>query len=233
MENVRQLKTYVENNSTLNLDELSNEIIEWKNNLIVYRFALEEINTKLKILNEEYQFIHNHNPIEHIKSRFKDPVGIMKKLSRKGLDITVDNAKKHIHDIAGVRITCSFLSDIYDVYDVIEKQDDITVVNVKDYIKNPKPNGYKSLHIIVKIPVFLSTGMEEVFVEIQIRTIAMDFWASLEHKIYYKFDQEVPEHLLTELKEAADSAHELDIKMKKIKDRMDIFHSVGENQTLI
>lgn len=232
MDSLTHIKKYAENND-FDLAEISSEINEWKNNLIIYRFALEEINTKLKILNEEFQFIHNHNPIEHIKSRIKDPRGIMIKLQRKGLDITVDNAKKHIHDIAGVRITCSFISDIYDIYQLLEKQDDITVIKVKDYIKNPKPNGYKSLHLIIRTPVYLSTGMEEVFVEIQIRTIAMDFWASLEHKIYYKFDKGVPTHLLDELKEAADAAHELDIKMKKIKDRVDIYQTVGHDQTLI
>lgn len=229
---INQIKTYaLEKN--VDLDELSNELLEWKNNLIIYRFALEEINTKLKILNEEFQFIHNHNPIEHIKSRIKDPRGIMVKLQRKGLDLTIENAKLHIHDIAGARITCSFISDIYDLYEVLKKQSDIKIISEKDYIKNPKPNGYKSLHLIVKIPVYLSTGMEEVSVEIQIRTIAMDFWASLEHKIYYKFDKGVPEHLLFELKEAADSAHELDIKMKKIKDRVDIYQHVGKEQPLI
>ncbi|WP_445669007.1 GTP pyrophosphokinase [Niallia sp. FSL K6-0212] len=219
--------------NNFNLHELSNELNEWKNSLIIYNFALDEINTKLKILNEEFQFIHNHNPIEHIKSRIKDPKGIMQKLHRKGHAITMENAKKYIHDIAGVRITCSFISDIYEIYNIIEKQADIKVLQVKDYIKNPKPNGYKSLHLIISIPVFLSTGMQEVFVEIQIRTIAMDFWASLEHKIYYKFDKDVPAHLLNELKEAADAAHELDVKMKRIKDGVDIVHKVGKNQLFI
>ncbi|MEK5053525.1 GTP pyrophosphokinase family protein [Niallia sp. FSL K6-0212] len=232
MESVKQLKTYMEDNN-FNLHELSNELNEWKNSLIIYNFALDEINTKLKILNEEFQFIHNHNPIEHIKSRIKDPKGIMQKLHRKGHAITMENAKKYIHDIAGVRITCSFISDIYEIYNIIEKQADIKVLQVKDYIKNPKPNGYKSLHLIISIPVFLSTGMQEVFVEIQIRTIAMDFWASLEHKIYYKFDKDVPAHLLNELKEAADAAHELDVKMKRIKDGVDIVHKVGKNQLFI
>jgi putative GTP pyrophosphokinase len=219
--------------NNFNLHELSNELNEWKNSLIIYNFALDEINTKLKILNEEFQFIHNHNPIEHIKSRIKDPKGIMQKLHRKGHAITIENAKKYIHDIAGVRITCSFISDIYEIYNIIEKQADIKVMQVKDYIKNPKPNGYKSLHLIISIPVFLSTGVQEVFVEIQIRTIAMDFWASLEHKIYYKFDKDVPAHLLNELKEAADAAHELDVKMKRIKDGVDIVHTVGKNQLFI
>ncbi|MEK4650305.1 GTP pyrophosphokinase family protein [Bacillus circulans] len=219
--------------NNFNLHELSNELNEWKNSLIIYNFALDEINTKLKILNEEFQFIHNHNPIEHIKSRIKDPKGIMQKLHRKGHAITIENAKKYIHDIAGVRITCSFISDIYEIYNIIEKQADIKVMQVKDYIKNPKPNGYKSLHLIISIPVFLSTGVQEVVVEIQIRTIAMDFWASLEHKIYYKFDKDVPAHLLNELKEAADAAHELDVKMKRIKDGVDIVHTVGKNQLFI
>jgi len=232
MESLNQIKSYAAENN-FDFDELSNELIGWKNGLIIYRFALEEMNTKLKILNEEFQFIHNHNPIEHIKSRIKDPKGIMLKLQRKGLEINIDNAKKHIHDVAGVRITCSFISDIYDIYHMLKGQSDIKIMKVKDYIKNPKKNGYKSLHLIIKIPVFLSNRVEEVSVEVQIRTIAMDFWASLEHKIYYKFDEGVPEHLLAELKEAADAAHELDLKMKRIKDRVDIYQNVGKDNPLI
>ncbi|WP_338451159.1 GTP pyrophosphokinase family protein [Niallia oryzisoli] len=202
---------------------LQSNLLEWKEHLFVYKFALEEINTKLKILNEEYQYIHNHNPIEHMKSRIKSPASIAKKLQRKGLEITVGNAIEQIHDIAGVRITCSFISDIYTMFDAICRQDDIEVIRVKDYIKKPKANGYKSLHLIVKIPVFLSNDVKKVKVEIQIRTIAMDFWASLEHKIYYKFEKEIPEELQLELKKAADAAHFLDEKMKKIRDDVDLF----------
>ncbi len=199
---------------------------EWKNNLLMYKFALDEINTKLKIISEDYQFIHNHNPIEHMKSRIKTPKSIAKKLRRKGLDLTIENVIEHIHDIAGVRITCSFISDIYRLVDVISNQDDITVLKIKDYIKNPKPNGYKSLHLLVTVPVFLTTKTVNVKVEIQIRTIAMDFWASLEHKIYYKFEKDVPKHLLDQLKEAADVANRLDIKMERLKDEMEIYKAL-------
>ncbi|MGM9928469.1 MAG: GTP pyrophosphokinase family protein [Bacillus sp. (in: firmicutes)] len=188
--------------------------------MIKYKFALEEVNTKLKILNEEFQLIHDHNPIEHIKSRLKKPESTFEKLIRKGFEPTFENAERYIKDIAGVRVTCSFITDIYKVYDIIQKQDDIEVVEVKDYIANPKENGYESLHLLVKIPVFLSDCVEKVLVEIQIRTIAMDFWASLEHKIYYKFDKDVPSSLTAELKEAAEMVHYLDYKMKDIKEKI-------------
>ncbi len=204
-------------------EDLQTNLVEWKDRLFIYKFALEEINTKLNILNEEYQFIHNHNPIEHIKSRIKSPGSMVKKLQRKGLDVTIDNAIEYLHDIAGVRITCSFISDIYTMYEAISRQDDIEVIKVKDYIENPKSNGYKSLHMIVTVPVFLSNHVEKVKVEIQIRTIAMDFWASLEHKIYYKFDKEIPDELRLQLKKAADVAHFLDEKMKSIRDEVDLY----------
>jgi putative GTP pyrophosphokinase len=202
-------------------EDLQSNLLQWKDQLFIYKFALDEINTKLKILNEEYQFIHNHNPIEHMKSRIKSPSSIVKKLQRKGLDVTIENVIEHIHDIAGVRITCSFISDIYTMVEAISRQDDIEVIKVKDYIENPKANGYKSFHLIVKIPVFLSNQVKKVKVEIQIRTIAMDFWASLEHKIYYKFDKEIPDELRLELKKAAEAAHFLDKKMKSIRDEVD------------
>ena len=198
-------------------------IEEWKNFLFIYKFALDEINTKLTILNDEFQFVHQHNPIEHVKSRIKSPESIMAKLQRKGLEVTTDNVHENINDIAGVRVTCSFTNDIYRIYDMIKNQDDIRLIDVKDYVKNPKPNGYKSLHLIVEIPVFLSKGPEHVRVEIQIRTIAMDFWASLEHKIYYKFEGEIPGNLSNELKEAADIVHYLDAKMMRIKDEVNEF----------
>jgi putative GTP pyrophosphokinase len=209
--------------SLIEMEDLHANLIEWKDKLFIYKFALEEINTKLNILNGEFQFIHNHNPIEHMKSRIKSPGGIVKKLQRKGLAVTVENAQEYIHDIAGVRITCSFNSDIYTLYEAICRQDDIEVVRVKDYIKNPKPNGYRSLHLIVTVPVFLSNGTEKVQVEIQIRTIAMDFWASLEHKIYYKFEKEIPDELQMELKKAAEAAHFLDEKMKAINDEVELY----------
>jgi putative GTP pyrophosphokinase len=214
--------------------EFQERIEEWKNFLFIYKFALDEINTKLTILNDEFQFVHQHNPIEHVKSRIKSPESIMAKLERKGLEVTTENVKQHINDIAGVRVTCSFTNDIYRIYDMIERQDDIRLIDVKDYVKNPKTNGYKSLHLIVEIPVFLSKGPELVRVEIQLRTIAMDFWASLEHKIYYKFEGEIPDNLSNELKEAAEIVHYLDAKMMRIKDEVNEFkeHEIEEKKLL-
>lgn len=196
------------------------DVVEWNNLILIYRFALREVNTKLNILNEEFQFIHSHNPIEHIKSRVKSTDSIIAKLKRKGHEVTFENAKKYIHDIAGIRIICSFTSDIYTIYELIEKQSDVKIIEIKDYIKKPKPNGYQSLHLIVEIPVFLSDRTIPVKVEIQIRTIAMDFWASLEHKIFYKFNKFVPEGITDQLKECADVITHLDYKMLDIKNKM-------------
>ncbi|WP_407271008.1 GTP pyrophosphokinase family protein [Radiobacillus sp. PE A8.2] len=215
------------------MNKMNTVLNEWKDFLIVYKFALDEINTKLKILNENFQFVNGHNPIEHVKSRLKTPESIIDKLNRKGYEVTTANAKKFVKDIAGIRITCSFVSDIYRIYNMLEQQDDITVVKKKDYLKNPKANGYQSLHLIIEIPVFLTDRREPVLVEVQIRTIAMDFWASLEHKIYYKFNQNVPNRLLSELKNAADQVTYLDKKMESIKDEMDNVKSSYENQNVI
>ena len=204
------------------------EINEWKNFLIGYRFALNEMNTKLTILNEEFELIHNYNPIEHIKSRLKSPKSIMRKMKFKGLEMTQENVEANIRDIAGIRITCSFTKDIYAIVDALRKQDDIRIVEVKDYIQNPKPNGYRSLHIITEIPVFFSNHKRWMKVEIQIRTIAMDFWASLEHKIYYKFDKEVPNHILEEIKQSAEMIAELDQKMESINEEVNLLKNQAE-----
>ncbi|MFB5267675.1 GTP pyrophosphokinase family protein [Paenibacillus enshidis] len=184
--------------------------------LMMYKFALDEIETKVEILKEEFQSLHDYSPIEHTKSRLKSPESIMKKIYRKNSGLSLHDIKKNIKDIAGLRITCSFISDIYRVKSMLENQDDLTILEIKDYIRYPKPNGYKSLHMLVEVPVFMSDRQERVCVEIQIRTIAMDFWASLEHKIFYKYNQSVPEHLLQELKDAADAADELDRKMERL-----------------
>lgn len=196
---------------------------EWSSFMMKYKFALDEMNTKLTILNEEFQILHDHNPIEHIKSRIKKPQSIKSKLLRKGLEPSFETIEENLFDIAGIRVTCSFISDIYKIFELIKNQDDVEILKVKDYIANPKPNGYKSLHLIVTVPVFLTDRTENVPVEIQIRTIAMDFWASLEHKIYYKFQNEVPSKLTSELKAAAEMVHFLDCKMKDIKDEMDLY----------
>lgn len=214
-ENIEQLKT------------IKNDL---KRFMMGYKFAIDEVNTKLNILKEEFQYIHEYNPIEHISSRVKSPESILKKLKRKNCELSLDSIKENIKDIAGIRITCSFISDVYKVSEMIKNQKDITVIECKDYIKNAKPNGYQSLHLIIKIPVFMTDRVEHTYVEIQIRTIAMDFWASLEHKIYYKFNKEIPERLTTELKEAAMSAMELDKKMERLHEEVKMIKST-ENST--
>ncbi len=185
----------------------------WKSLMFLYDSALKEVNTKIEILNSEFIHLHNHTPIEHIKSRLKKPESIVKKLKRNNYEITIDNMVDKLSDIAGIRVICSYMHDIYLIADMIAKQKDVTVLYVKDYIKQPKANGYKSYHMVVTVPIYLSSGMVETKVEIQIRTIAMDFWASLEHKIYYKFEGKAPDVLQQELKICADTVDILDAKM--------------------
>jgi len=184
--------------------------------LLPYRFGLAEVSTKIDILRDEFAYLHDYNPIEHVSSRVKTPDSLVEKVSRKGVDPDFDSIRANITDIAGIRITTSFTADAYRLFDLLTAQRDISVRRVKDYIAHPKPNGYKSLHAILEVPVFLSTGTLSVPVEVQFRTIAMDFWASLEHKIYYKFASQVPSDLLGELKDAADSAAQLDARMERL-----------------
>ncbi|PWW36624.1 putative GTP pyrophosphokinase [Paenibacillus pabuli] len=184
--------------------------------MMIYKFALDQMETKIEVLKEEFQSLHDYSPIEHTKSRLKSPESIMNKMFRKNHELTFESIKKNIKDIAGVRITCSFISDIYRIKDMLCNQSDLRVLEVKDYIQNPKPNGYQSLHLLVEVPVYMSNGEERACVEIQIRTIAMDFWASLEHKIFYKYNKDVPERLTKELKSAADSANALDQQMERL-----------------
>ena len=197
----------------MNIPNSFNQVDQWKSVMFLYDSALKEINTKIEILNNEFVHIYNYNPIEHIKSRLKTPDSIVKKLKRYGFEVTIDNMVEKLSDIAGIRIICSFTSDIYQIAEMITKQSDVTVLYVKDYIKNPKPNGYKSYHMVVTIPIYLTDGPVDTKVEIQIRTIDMDFWASLEHKIYYKFEGNAPAYLQQELKACADVVNMLDVKM--------------------
>lgn len=179
-------------------------------------FAVEEILTKVSILRKEFVQFHHYNPIEHVNSRVKSPESTLKKLIRLGVDPTPSGIRENVKDIAGVRITCSFIADTYRVLEALTSQDDVRVLTIKDYIKNPKPNGYKSLHALIEIPVFLSTGPVPVTVEVQVRTIAMDFWASLEHKIYYKYQGSVPPHLVERLTTAARVSEQLDQQMEQL-----------------
>lgn len=189
------------------------QLDQWKSIMFLYDSALKEINTKIEILNGEFVHIYGHTPIEHIKSRLKTPESIVKKLKRDGQEVTIENMVDKLSDIAGIRIICSFTQDIYQIADMIARQKDVSVLYVKDYIKQPKPNGYKSYHMVVTIPIYLAGGSVETKVEIQIRTVAMDFWASLEHKIYYKFEGNAPDSLQAELKACADMVDMLDAKM--------------------
>ena len=158
-------------------------IDSWNSVILTYNAALKQMETKIEILNDEFMHVHQYNPIEYVKTRIKTPESIVKKLKRYGYETSIQNMVKYCNDIAGVRVVCSFTSDIYRLADIIGRQNDITVISVKDYMKKPKASGYKSYHMIVSLPVFLSDRQVDVKVEIQIRTIAMDFWASLEHKI--------------------------------------------------
>jgi putative GTP pyrophosphokinase len=189
---------------------------EFQRFLAEYQFGLREVETKLGILREEFQLLHDYNPIEHVSSRVKSPDSLIDKVVRKGVPPTFDDIREQITDIAGIRVTTSFTKDAYRLFDLLTAQDDITLRDVKDYIARPKENGYKSLHAIVEVPVFLSSGRVDVIVEVQFRTIAMDFWASLEHKIYYKYDGAVPDGLLAELKDAAGTAADLDARMERL-----------------
>ena len=186
--------------------------------MFLYDSALKKLNTKIEILNNEFVNRYDHNPIEHIKSRLKTADSIVKKLKKDGCEVTIDNMMNHLSDIAGIRIICSFTSDIYQIAEMIAAQGDVTVIHVKDYIKNPKESGYKSYHMLVSVPIFLSDSVVDTKVEIQIRTIAMDFWASLEHKIYYKFEGDAPEYISRDLRECAEMVSTLDEKMLSLNE---------------
>jgi putative GTP pyrophosphokinase len=193
--------------------EYNSDIQTWNEVILTYSAALKQVNTKLEILNDEFQLVHQYNPIEHIKSRLKTAESIVKKLKKYGRESSIENMVTYVNDIAGIRIICSFTDDIYQIAEMIAKQSDIKVIEVKDYIMNPKPSGYMSYHMLVSIPVYLSDKIVETKVEIQIRTVAMDFWASLEHKINYKFEGNVPEDIRTELVACAQMVSILDNRM--------------------
>ncbi len=190
----------------------------------LYQSATREISTKLEILDDEFQVIHKRNPIHHMQSRIKSIKSIFEKLNRKDFEISIESAKANLHDIAGIRVVCYYIEDIYMIARMLTQQDDITLVRETDYIKNPKANGYRSLHLVVKVPVFFSEGKEIVPVEIQIRTIAMDFWASLEHQLRYKTIDAIPPQVAKELLECADTIADTDLKMQGIYKSIEQFN---------
>lgn len=208
-----------------------NQVETWNELTLIYKSAIREINTKLEILNDEFQQVHKYNPIEHIKTRLKSPESIVKKLKKYGQESTIENMVAYINDIAGIRIICSFTSDIYRIAEMLSNQSDVKVKEIKDYIKNPKPSGYKSYHMLVTIPIFLSDRTVETIVEIQIRTVAMDFWASLEHKINYKFEGNVPDYIRSELVECASMVSMLDDRMLSLNDKVRKIESESKKDT--
>ena len=208
------------------------ELQEWRYLFVIHKFGLEEIVTKLNILNEEYDFLHASNPIEHIQTRIKNPKKTVEKLIRQGYPVSAQSAREHLYDLGGIRVVCSFVEDVYELYDKLARQADLEIIEVKDYIKYPKDNGYRSLHLLVQVPVFLTDKTEYVVIEVQIRTIAMDFWASLEHKLYYKQGKEVPRQVLIGLNQCADLAALLDEKMQDIRDKMKPYLSEEERAVL-
>ncbi len=194
---------------------------EFTHMMMMYNGAIREMKTKLQVLNDELSMTRNRNPIEFIETRIKSPDSIATKLKKKGVALTVDNVKEHLNDVAGVRVICAFLDDIYQVAQMLEEQDDVEIIKTKDYIKKPKKNGYRSLHLIATVPVFFSNGKENVRVEIQIRTIAMDFWASLEHSVKYKRNVRDAEDIVYELRACADVINRTDVHMQSIRDKIE------------
>lgn len=212
------------------LEEVFNEdMINWSKGILqeynklmaYYRCAIMEIETKFNVLNEEFSLRHDRNPINGIKSRLKHMDSIKGKLERKGLPFDLNTIEENIHDVAGVRVVCSFVDDVYLLADALLKQDDITLIEKKDYIANPKPNGYRSLHLIVSVPIFLEHEKRVMQVEIQLRTIAMDFWASLEHQLRYKKDFDFTEDMAKELLDCAELSAKLDGRMDLLRERVE------------
>ena len=204
------------------IKELKEEYLEpFMHLMMQYECAMLEVQTKLEVLNKELALVNSRNPFESIKARLKSPESIYGKMQRKGIPFSIENIEKNLTDIAGIRVICSFPEDIYKLVECLLKQDDIILIEMKDYIKNPKPNGYRSLHLILDIPIFLTGEKKHMRVEVQFRTIAMDFWASLEHKMKYKKDVENAESISEELKYCADLICQLDKRMQQIRNRID------------
>lgn len=205
----------------------------WETLIFLYNSALKEVGTKLEILNDEFVHIHRYNPIEYIKSRIKSPESICKKLKRNGRDTSLENMVQYINDIAGIRIVCSFTSDIYRMAEMIGKQNDLTVISVKDYIKHPKESGYKSYHMLVSVPIFLSDRVVDTKVEIQIRTIAMDFWASLEHQLKYKKQVPDQKEIVDQLTKCATQIAEVDATMYELRKRIELAEDEPTEEDLL
>lgn len=190
---------------------------QFRLSMLYYRCAMKEVETKLEVLNEEFSLRYDRNPISSVQSRLKEGISIYEKLRRKGLPVTIESMEENISDIAGIRVICPFIEDVYDLERALMEQDDISLICRKDYIENPKPNGYRSLHLIISVPIFLSHAKRSVKVEVQIRSVAMDCWASLEHQLRYKKNFVSNEHSEAELKYCAELSAELDRRMEKLR----------------
>jgi putative GTP pyrophosphokinase len=197
-------------------EELEESFEKIKEMFTLYTCAIREVNTKLENLNQELEFTKERNPIQHIDHRIKNPRSIIEKIKRHQLELSVENVWNEISDVAGIRVVCSYIDDIYAIAEMLTRQDDIVLVRKKDYIKNPKESGYRSLHLIIETPVFLSEKKHYVKVEVQIRTIAMDFWASLEHQLRYKADVDIPDTIREKLRNSADQIYRTDLEMQDI-----------------
>lgn len=207
---------------------MTDQIQDFQELMMKYECAMYEIKTKLDVLNKELSLRNNRNPFESIKTRIKAPISLFEKMQRKGLPFTVDNIKNNINDVAGIRVICSFIDDIYMLANCLKEQDDVRLIEIKDYIDNPKPSGYRSLHLILEIPIFLTHDKEYMTVEVQFRTIAMDFWASLEHKMKYKKDIPDAEMITEDLCFSADMINQIDRRMQQIRERIDASNEVSD-----
>lgn len=197
-----------------------NQAIQFRELMMMYNCAIREVRTKLEVLNDELSIRNSRNPIEFIESRIKRPLSIADKLKRYGEPVNVESIERSLNDVAGIRVICPFIDDIYSVADMLLSQDDITLIKKKDYIENPKPNGYRSLHLILEVPVFFSNQKKPMRVEVQIRTIAMDFWSSVDHQLKYKHDVPNADELSAQLKECADIISQTDMRMLAIKNQL-------------
>lgn len=228
--NMDNLQKQLLNNAILPEDpqEILGSAEQLQHVLMKYSCAIREITTKLEVLNDEFSINKQRNPIEFITTRVKNPASIIEKLNRRGFEVSLNSVVENLNDVAGVRVICSYVDDIYHVAEMLTKQDDVTLIQVKDYIKNPKPNGYRSLHLILEIPVFFSNSRDDLRVEVQIRTIAMDYWASLEHELQYKRERPGAEEVIHGLKECAEIIAATDRRMMELRDRIELLDSADE-----
>lgn len=194
----------------------------------LYDSAIKNVKTQLSIFDEEFRVKFQRNPIHTMESRLKSPQSIVGKLHKKGLPMTIESAKKNLHDIAGIRVVCYYINDIYTIVDLILMHDDYQIINIKDYIRNPKPSGYRSFHMSIKVPVYLANGKQYVPVEIQIRTIAMDFWASVEHQLKYKTTSSITTEISNQLKECAEVIADTDLKMQEIYLKIEHINEISQ-----